>query len=187
MTELSMKATRAIAVELREKSANNVISFATVQTIAKRKSVSPVQVVGIARDISIEVTGLPASSKPSSGHATAHSPSNANKPAHNVSDLVMRQIMSGGIYRELQGTEDSEGFVLAAASSFRKERAAIIAIIEAAAAQQKADGDRIAELEQQLAKATSKAGEDQGESQDRVEYTDEQISRLGAESFFNIM
>ncbi|MFG6080526.1 hypothetical protein ACEUZ9_001130 [Paracoccus litorisediminis] len=187
MTQTTMKTTREIALLLRDNATNNIIGYDVVERISRKKSVSPTIVVDCALNLSLNIANLPAGMEQARSAARSREGGSSVLSKLTLTPLILKQIMTGGIYRELPGGEDGEGFVFARITAFRKERQAIVDLMAEREIHEKQFQSRIAELQAQLSAANRKIESMSCEDGSHRIPSDQEISRRGAESFFNIL
>lgn len=150
MQELPLNKVRKIATALRDRAQGNTVSFKDAEAIARKNGIASGEVVGVARDISMKIVGLP-------GAETKAAAADANVAAKPVPapvpSIVRDQILKGGIYKMLGEGTEADDFVIARRGQFVKERQAIRQMITGLEEQARQDAERIAELTQALAKA----------------------------------
>lgn len=128
MSQIPAKQSRAVATSLRTAAVENKVRSQDVQRIAQKHRIQAGDVIGIAREILIDVEAArPVRSESHPGRVAGKAEAGQGKPP--VSALVRDQILKGGIYRTLLPlgiAEDPDKVqVLTTYGQFRRERQAI--------------------------------------------------------------
>ena len=153
MHELSMHKLRHVSTLLSQEAESNQVSHDTVARLAKRAGIAAGEVIGIARDLRIEVTGM-AEGKAVADDAARRDQGTAGK-GRTIPDLVKGQILKGSIYKGIGAGSGDGDFIVTTARKFRKERQAIVAWTTGLEIELREARTRIAELEKRLEEASA--------------------------------
>jgi len=121
------------ACELRSKARRNTIDYGDLSSIAETFGSTPGEVLGIARDIGMEVKGIP-ERRPGPGSRPREATDHDGKPeSWRVTDLVKKQIVQARIFRAVMPADgslkDDSDFVVTTRGRLMRERKAIMSWI----------------------------------------------------------